>query len=251
MKYSMAFFKIKQAALISTGFLALLVNNVSQAIELGSGFALDVTLTALSDYRDTGISQTKGDPAIQGEAILQHESGAYVGFFSSNVDSRTKAYREDMYFAGVTVPFSEDVSLDTYVGRYEYPNEANQDFNEFAAELTAYGFLVNYTYDFDFRGHIPNNSNWSLGYNFALPYETNLLVRYGYSDVRIDAFFSNSGESRSQYTDWEAKISKELYGVNVFASYIDTDLSKAECFSAVGYKDSCSATVVVGVSKTF
>jgi uncharacterized protein (TIGR02001 family) len=251
MKCSMAASKAKRATLIFAGVSALAAGNSAQAFQVNEDFSLDVTLTALSDYRDTGISQTKGDPAIQGEAILQHSTGAYVGVFSSNVDFGSNARREDMYYVGITIPFSEDVYLDTYVGRYEYPKAAYDDFNEFGAELGAYGFLLNYTYDFDFRGHLPNNSNWSLGYNFSLPYETNLLVRYGYSDVRIDAFYSNSGEARSQYSDWEVKLSKELYGVNVFASYIDTDLSKSECTSATGYKDSCSATVVFGISKTF
>ncbi|MFK8397800.1 TorF family putative porin [Pseudomonas sp. BGr12] len=251
MKRFMAPSSAKFASLFFAGATAFVASTAAHAIELSDSLKLDVTLTAVSDYRDTGVSQTKGDPAIQGEAILEHESGAYVGVFSSNVDFGSKARREDMYYVGVTIPFSEDVYLDTYVGRFEYPKSAYDDLNEFGAELGAYGFLINYTYDFDFRGHIPNQSNISLGYNFSLPYDTNLLVRYAYSDIRIDAFYSNSGDTRSQYTDWEARISKEVLGVNLFASYIDTDLSKSECNSATGYKDSCSATVVFGVSKTF
>jgi uncharacterized protein (TIGR02001 family) len=250
MKYSMVISKTKNAALI-IGFFCLASSNTAQAIALNGDFSLNITLTAMSDYRDTGISQTKRGAALQGEAILEHSTGAYVGFFSSNIDASSKSYREDFYYVGWTIPFSEDVYLDTFAGRYEYPNEAQEDFNEFGAELGAYGVLINYTYDFDFRGHVPNNSNWSLGYNFSLPYESDLLVRYGYSDIRIDGFFSQNGEARSQYTDWEVRLSKEVIGVNVFASYIDTDLSKSECFTAVGNKNSCSATVVVGISKSF
>ncbi|MGX5727995.1 TorF family putative porin [Metapseudomonas otitidis] len=251
MKCSMASKKAKFAHLLIAGLTGLGAASSAQAIELGNGFGLDLTLTAVSDYRDTGISQTKGDPAIQAEAILQHESGLYLGLFSSNVDFGTKTRREDMYYAGITIPFSDDVYLDTYIGRYEYPKEAYADLNEYYAELGAYGFQLAYTYDFDMRGHAPNSSNWSLGYNFELPYDTGLLVRYGYTDLKFDAFWSGSGDSRQTYHDWEVKLSKEVVGVNLFASYIDTDLSKSECYNALGYDDVCSATVVFGVSKTF
>ena len=243
--------KAKLASLALIGICELSWNDPARAISLGSGLDLDVTITAVSDYRDTGISQTRGDPALQTEAILQHESGLYLGAFASNVDFGTDTRLETMYFVGATVPFSEHVYFDTYVGRYEYPKEAYADYNEFYAELGAYGFQLGYTYSFDNRGHVPNNSNVFLAYNFALPYESNLQVRYGYSNVRADAFWSSDGDVRRSFHDWEAKLSKEIYGVNAFLSYIGTDLSKSECLSATGFDDTCSATLVVGVSKTF
>lgn len=251
MKGTTVFTKAKQTALVAASITGLGWCGVSQAIELGNGFGLDLTLTALSDYRDTGISQTQGDPALQAEAMLYHESGVYVGVFTSNIDFGTKAYREDMYYVGATIPLSEEVYIDTYLGRYEYPNEAYGDFNEFYVQLAGYGVQLDYTYDFDFRGHVPNATNISLGYNFELPYDAGLLVRYGHTDLRFDALWSSSGNVRQTFNDWEVKLSKEVVGVNVFASYVDTDLSDTECYNAVGYDDVCSATVVVGVSKTF
>ena len=243
--------KPKQTALIAACIASLGWSCTSQAIDLGNGFGLDVTLTAMSDYRDNGISQTNGDPALQAEAVVQHESGIYVGIFTSNVDFGTKAYREDMYYAGITLPFSEEIYLDTYIGRYEYPNEAYSDVNEYYAELGAYGFILAYTLNFDQRGHQPNSSNVSIGYSYELPYETVLRARYGHADVRVDAFWSNSGDSRQTFYDWDVTLAKNVAGVDVFASYIDTDLSEAECYSATGFDDICSATVVFGVSKTF
>lgn len=224
-------------------------NNNAWAISLGRGFDLDVNISALSDYRDTGISQTRGDPALQTDLILQHDSGLYVGAFASNVDFGTQARLETMYYIGSSIPIGEQVYFDVSLGRYEYPKEAYADYNELYAELGAYGFQLGYTYSFDNRGHVPNNSNVFLAYNFELPYESALQVRYGYSDVRTDAFWSSEEKARRSFYDWEVKISKDVYGVNVFASYIDTDLSKNECFSATGFDDVCSATLVVGVSK--
>lgn len=251
MRRSRFLVKAAKFAVSSLASAGLLWGSAAQAVELENGFGVDLTLTAVSDYRDSGVSQTKGDPALQLDAMLYHETGLYVGIFSSNVDFGTKAYREDFYYAGINIPFTEHIYFNTYAGRYEYPKEAYADFNEFYAELGAYGFQLGYTYDFDARGHTPNSTNVFAGYNLSLPWESNFFVRYGYNDVRFDAFWSNSGESRQSFHDWEATLSREFFGVKVFASYIDTDLSKAECYSATGFDDVCSATVLVGASKTF
>ncbi|WP_458239124.1 TorF family putative porin, partial [Pseudomonas sp. P5_A2_2] len=40
----------------------------SQALTLNDDFSLDMTLGIVSDYRTRGISQTQGDPAVQGGA---------------------------------------------------------------------------------------------------------------------------------------------------------------------------------------
>ncbi|MNO03014.1 putative bacterial protein [compost metagenome] len=58
----------------------------SQALPLSDDFSLDMSLTAASDYRSRGISQTLGDPALQFGATLQHSSGLYLGAWTSNVD---------------------------------------------------------------------------------------------------------------------------------------------------------------------
>ena len=46
-------------------------------------------------------------------------------------------------------------------------------------------------------------------------------------------------------------MTRDLLGVTWGLSYIDTDLSDAECMSFSGYDDLCSSTLVVSASKTF
>lgn len=67
--------------------LALAPWSQSQAIELSSDFSLALDVGLFSDYWSRGISQTQGDPAVQGSATLIHSSGLYGGVWSSNVDS--------------------------------------------------------------------------------------------------------------------------------------------------------------------
>ncbi len=66
-----------------------------------------------------------------------------------------------------------------------------------------------------------------------------------------DVFVSTSGRVRSNYDEWEAKLTRSAFGVDWGLSYVATDLSKSECASYYGYTDVCSATVVVSASKTF
>ena len=58
----------------------------AQAIELNEQFALAITPGLYSDYRNSGISQTLGDPAAQLDLMLSHASGLYAGVWTSNVN---------------------------------------------------------------------------------------------------------------------------------------------------------------------
>lgn len=58
-------------------------------------------------------------------------------------------------------------------------------------------------------------------------------------------------ERRDHYGEWEAKLTHSQFDLDWSLSYVDTDLSKSECAYYNGFDDVCSATVVVGVSKTF
>ncbi|MNR59514.1 hypothetical protein D3C85_1807830 [compost metagenome] len=62
---------------------------------------------------------------------------------------------------------------------------------------------------------------------------------------------SSNGSARDSYREWEVKLSKKAFALNWSLSYIDTDLSKAECASYMGFDDVCSATLVAAVSKSF
>lgn len=49
-------------------------------------FDVSMNVALTSDYIFRGISQTQGDPAIQGGLDVAHESGLYIGTWASNVD---------------------------------------------------------------------------------------------------------------------------------------------------------------------
>lgn len=94
-------------------------------------------------------------------------------------------------------------------------------------------------------------ASFLIGYRTVLPAEFGLEARYEYVDYKDDVFFTDSGKGRSDYYNWEVKLSRGWVGVDWALSYIDSDLSKAECASFTGFDDLCGATLVASASKTF
>lgn len=225
---------------------------LTQAIPLNDDFSVALEAGVLSDYRSRGISQTQGDPALQGSATLMHASGLYAGVWSSNVDfgygSQTR--QELDYYAGYYWQASDAVSLDAGWFKYTYPREGGLNYSEYYAKLSVHGAFVGGYYSPDLSGEQSMLYSY-LGYATTLPLEVGLELRYGVADYKDPVWISAGGASRDSYDEWEVKLSRTLFGLDWSLSYVDTDLSAAECANYMGFDDVCSATVVAGVGKSF
>jgi uncharacterized protein (TIGR02001 family) len=245
---------MKALTLFALGSLSLLPLG-SQAIPLNDDVALLLDVTLASDYRTRGISQTRNDPAIQGAITLAHSSGLYLGAWSSNVDfsGGLKTRQEVDYYAGWLWQATDDVSLDLGYLKYTYPKESQFNQSEAYGILSLYGVKLGAYYSADAPGiDSKQNSLYSyVGYETPLPYGVGLDVRYGNMDFKDPHLYSRSGEAEDSYREWEVKLTRELLGVMLGLSYVDTDLSKSQCASNWGFDDVCSATVVASLSKTF
>jgi uncharacterized protein (TIGR02001 family) len=262
-------------ALVLTG-LALAPLSSAQAFELNDQFRLDITPTIVSDYRASGISQTLGDPAAQLNVVLSHASGLYGGLWTSNVDFGldTKTRQELEYYAGYYWQITDNISLDTYYTRYEFPRESDFNMSDVQVLLDVYGVLLGAKYvhnamgyevwdvvDIDGEetevllhpeGQDEDMASFLVGYRTMLPAEVAFEARYEYVDYKDDVFFNSDGsKARKDYRNWELKLNRDFVGVTWGLSYIDTDLSKSECESFSGYDNLCGATVVASASKTF
>lgn len=116
----------------------------AQAVELNDQFSLLITPTLVSDYRANGLSQTKGDPAAQLAVTLSHASGLYAGIWTSNVNFGygSKARQEIEYYAGYAWQINDNISLDTFYTRYEYPRESGYNQSDVQTVLDVYGVLL-------------------------------------------------------------------------------------------------------------
>ncbi|MFK8332561.1 TorF family putative porin [Pseudomonas sp. BJa5] len=224
---------------------------------LGDDYSLSGSLGVYSEYRSRGLSQTLGDPAAQATATLLHnDTGLYAGAWTSNVDFGydLKTRQELDYYAGWFYPINDNVSLDTGYVKYTYPKESRLNMSEWYSMLTVYGFkaALYYSSDAAIGGREEQSTLYSyVGYAAQLPYETGLEVRYGVNDYKDSVWVDNSGSGRDSYREWEVRLTRTMLGLEWTASYVDTDLSKAECLDYSGFDDLCSATLVVGASKKF
>jgi uncharacterized protein (TIGR02001 family) len=242
---------------LTLAIAALTCSLQAGAIELNEQFALVVTPSVLSDYRNSGISQTLGDPAAQLDVMLSHASGLYAGVWTSNVeygydwenDDDYGTRQEVDYYAGYYWQISDAVSLDAYYNKYTYPGEGQFNGADIYLTLEAYGFFIGGKHSHDTDDTAVSQY---AGYRTQLPLEVGLELRYENVDYKDDVFFNaDYSQARQDYDNWEVKLTRDLLGVTWGLSYVDTDLSDAECASFSGYDDLCSAGVVASASKVF
>lgn len=228
----------------------------SHALALNDDFSLDMTLGVVSDYRTRGISQTQGDPAVQGSATLMHGSGLYIGAWTSNVDfgGDFDTRQELEYYAGYYWQATDAISLDLGYIKYDYPKNSEFNLSEIYAILDVYGVKLGAYYSNDTPnvfGEDQDTLYTYVGYRFTLPAEVGLELRVGRNDVKDPAFWSANGDNREAYYEWEARLTRDFVGVTWGLTYVDTDLTKSECGGWYGNDDLCSATVVASATKSF
>lgn len=229
--------------------VALLSSQTSvYAMEVVEGVNANLIVTLLSDYRSNGVSQTRGDPAAQGELFVMHDSGLIGGLWMSSVDFGTKTRREEGGYIGLYKEPVEGLSITATVGRFMYPKNSTYSLNEFYSAVEYKNFR--YSFIYDWAREAPNATYQYLGYTFSLPYDTKFYVEYGYNDVG-DVLYGASGSISDTYQTHKASLKKSMFGLDWSLTYIDTTISDTECLYFMGYEDSCSAGVVAGVSKTF
>lgn len=91
----------------------------------------EITVTGnvalVTDYRFRGLSQSEGDPAIQGGITVSHASGLYVGVWSSSTSFNGPAdavygHQELDIYGGWTGAVASGVNVDAGLLYYAYPN---------------------------------------------------------------------------------------------------------------------------------
>ena len=182
---------------------AALTASIAQA-----GVTANIGVT--SNYLWRGLTQTDDRPAIQGGIDYAHDSGFYVGTWTSNVDFGTTGFELDLYggWGGEFGGFSLDLGYIQYMYPAQNRTEA-ADFGEIYGNLgwgplsTGIYYTV-FSQDFDDAGndlvgswYIPLGFDWTFE-NVGKLGPVGLKVFGGYYD------FSDSGS----YFHWGVGLSK-------------------------------------------
>jgi uncharacterized protein (TIGR02001 family) len=209
-------------------------------------FSANVGLT--SDYVFRGVSQTQGNPAIQGGFDYSHASGFYLGTWGSNVSwVSVRSFKDSTGAVTTGDPFKENNSmeLDLYGGykgsvgdfgydlgaiTYYYPG--NKTAGAKSPDTTevyvggSWKFLsVKYShvvsenfigwYDFTNNRSTRGSNYLELNANYDLGNGWGVLGHVGHQKVK------NVGDA--SYSDWKIGVSKDVgFGVITLA-YTDTN----------------------------
>ena len=218
------------------------------------------TLALTSDYRFRGQSQTQRDPALQGSIDFASETGFFAGVWASNIDFNDfgdTSVEVDLY-AGVTKTISEGTEGTLKVVYYAYPDQDNA-----APDYNYLEVLASLSHDFG-SASITGEIAWSPDYfaqtGDAVALTGTLAVPLCDKLWFFDGGLSASGHVGYQWIDdniaygtpdylyYDIGLSA-VWGLATFdARWIDTDLSKAECY---GGTDLCEGGFVAAVSFAF
>lgn len=255
---------MKTFGLISALCSALLLGSVAVAgadsheeaeSDFPGEFAAGVTFT--SDYTFRGISQTAERPAIQGSIDWSHESGFYVGTWASNVQfGDTRVSMEWDFYAGYAGELGP-IGFDIGVLYYWYPGDTSAlgySFFEVPFSLSM-GFLeddqlevftsMNYSPSYFARSshaiYVGGGVSWSLPWDLPLAPSLDGAAYYQWIDEEADF-------GAPSYVDWQIGLGLQAAGFDLDVRYIDTNLSKGECF---GGSTVCSPRVTGSISRSF
>ncbi|MCP4899414.1 MAG: hypothetical protein GY906_20815 [bacterium] len=141
------------------------------------------TVGFTSDYRFRGISQTAGDPAIQGSLDVAFDNGIFIGVWGSNVDFGDDANLEIDWYAGYAGEISETLSYDATLYYYTYPgyDAADADFAEIDLNLHFWDLKLEYAYANDYANTSESGHYLALDYSFSVHENVSVDLHAGHS----------------------------------------------------------------------
>jgi len=275
----------KMIALAVAGAVAL--PGVVMAEEAAPPPPLTFNVGVVSDYLFRGISQTHGNPALQGGVDYAFSNGLYVGAWASNInwvkDFLGSGSTEIDVYGGYKGAITEDLGYDVGYITYNYPGKgsasallANPNTQEVYVGLSYKWLSAKYSHatsshfvgwyggsalDQNTRGsnYLELNANYDMGDGWTL------IGHVGHQKVKnsvsIPAIYDAS------YSDWKIGVSKDVgFGV-IGLAYSDTNASgscgnpfpaagaSSYCWgtdkSSQNYKDVAKGVALLSFTKTF
>lgn len=204
---------------------------------------VSTTLGLISDYRSAGISQTSGNPAVQGHIDVTFENGIYANAWASHVDWGDDAKLELDYYLGYSAALSKDIGYDFSVGYVSYPDYSlDINYPQAIAKLHYKNASVAYSYSSNYSNSGKNAGYISLDYSQPLPKKLSLNLHAGRS---MGAYWENM--YCGEYNDYSVGFAGSFHGLDLSLAWISTDIHP-HTHSGALQDDS---TIVFGISHTF
>jgi uncharacterized protein (TIGR02001 family) len=182
-------------------------------------------LALVSDYRRGGVTQSDGDPAIQGRFDVRHDDGWSMGAFATSMHGRKGSNAQLTLFGAKRFEFGEtDVSLGV-TGVFFFGGEADPFAIAQASISHPLGpvdatLSVNYAppqeaLDDEYGVNVNLRARTPLGAVNGAPLTASASV--GWSE---NEFAMGAGEK----FDWSVGVTTEIAGTEFGLAYVDNDL---------------------------
>lgn len=214
--------------------------------------SFEATVGFTTDYLFRGVSQTDDGPAVQGSLTWLHDAGPYAGVWGSNVDYGGSADLEVDYYFGIARDLpgftdAQTLSYDLSFLYTTYPADAQElkNYPEFLLNL-AYDFgrfalLANTGYTWDYFGSDDEGAYVEGGARVPLPWDFVVDASIGHQWIGDETF-----AGLPDYITWTVGIGWAVLGFDLDLRYVDTDVSKSECF-----RNTCDQRALFAFSRTF
>lgn len=251
--------------LLAGSVAAMLAAPMTVMAQASSPHTFSGNIGLFSEYVFRGLTQTDGEPAIQGGFDYSHSSGFYAGIWGSNISWLTDsaAFNGGSYsvefdtYLGFKLPF-RDFTFDVGYLRYNYPGTlppgglpagvAKADTDEIYAGVSWKFLTLKYSY--------------SLGDTFAVDdargsdyIDLTATLPIGGTGFNVIAHvgrqtFDGPNSANANYTDWRLAVTKEYFGLNFSLGYTDTNAKNVFYDNRFG-RNTGKGTWIVGVQKSF
>ena len=233
------------AATLMAGSMLAAVPAYADETDPPSDITISGNVALVTDYRFRGLSQSAGDPAIQGTVNVNHSSGLYAGLWSSSIKFAAPALdvvygnQELDLYAGWTGEVTSGVTADVGLLYYVYPGghvgKANF-FEPYASLSTTLGPVtakagVNYAWkqaslDFNADGQSDDSVYAYVDLSASIP-DTPLSLsgHVGYADGALTPNFA-TGKTLAYKGGWDYNIGASFAvtkNVSIGATYIGVD----------------------------
>lgn len=219
----------RRIASVSALLVVAMVFSESAAAQDRS-FEVNAYATATTDYRFRGISQSDGSPALQLGVDIQHDSGLFLGIWTSTIDFDDEATRSnprdleiDLY-VGYSRQWSRDWSSTFSVVRYAYPDTSfDYDYSELLAGIR-YRDRIGLTVAYSNRvlGHDAAATDYEVDFAHPLGDRFSFSAVAGYYD--LDQAFGTG------YSYWNLGVSRDFGRFALDARYYDDSGTARQLF---------------------
>lgn len=220
-------------------------------------YTLAYNVGVVTDYRYRGISQSRLNPALQGGIDFTHKSGFYLGFWGSTIKWLKDIPGGDGpveldFYGGYRGSFSDALSYDVGLLRYQYPKEnfpTTVNTTELYGALTYGPATVKYSHSIGSETFGVANSGGSYYLEAAATFDLgngfSITPHVGHQK------YKGAGNGPATYTDYSLAVGKDFgNGLSATATLVSTTAGAFYASPANG-KDLGKNGLVLGVKYAF